>query len=103
MDDRPLETAATAALVAALGFGVGLAGDACRVASGTTRYRWSGLPLIWDSRAWFPFLIAASVAAGAYLAARAGLPEGPPRSRADVVIGAAAVLALYALTAVLRH
>jgi hypothetical protein len=93
----------TAAKVAALAFAIGLAGDACHVASGTTRYTWTALPLIWDSRAWFPFLIAGSVTAGAWLAARAGLPATRVRTRPDVVIGAGAVLALYALTAALRH
>ena len=37
----------TAAKIAVLGFAVGLAGDACHVASGTTVYEWDGLPLIW--------------------------------------------------------
>jgi len=99
----PLGRGATAAVVATLGFAVGLAGDACHVASGTTHYEWTGLPLIWKSRAWFPFLVAAAIAAGAYLSALAGLPKGPTRRRADVAIGAGAVLALYALTAALRH
>jgi len=94
---------ATAATIAALGFAVGLVGDACHVASGTTVYEWDGLPLVWNSRAWFPFLIAGSVTSGAWLASRAGLPAARVRGRPDVVIGAAAVLALYALTAALRH
>jgi hypothetical protein len=55
-------------------------------ASGTTRYEWDGVPEIWRSRAWFPFLVAARRA------------RGP----VDVVLGAAVVLALYALTAVLK-
>src|SRR3954453_4850396 len=100
--DRPLGPAATAAVIAALGFAVGLAGDACHVASGTTRYEWTALPLIWDSRAWFPFLIAAVVTSGAWLAHQAGLPATRDRTRADAVLGAALVLALYALTAALR-
>ena len=93
----------TGAKIALLGFAVGLIGDACHVASGTTVYEWDALPLIWDSRAWFPFLIAGSVTAGAWLASRAGLPALRVRTRPDVVIGAGAVLALYALTAALRH
>src|SRR4051795_2504439 len=97
---RPLATAATVAL---LGFAVGLAGDACHVASGTTSYEWTALPLVWNSRAWFPVLIAGAVTAGAYLGCRAGLPSARRRTRVDAVLGAAAVLALYALTAALRH
>src|SRR4051794_38102752 len=100
---RPLGPVATAGVVAVLGFAVGLAGDACHVASGTTRYEWTALPTIWESRAWFPFLIAGAVTAGAWLAHRAVLPAGARRARPDVVIGAGAVLALYALTAALRH
>ena len=91
----------SAAIIAALGFGVGLAGDACHVASGTTRYEWDGVPEIWRSRAWFPFLVAGAVLFAAWMGRRAGLPERA-RSRVDVVIGAAVVLALYALTAVLK-
>ena len=47
-----------AVTIAALGFGVALAGDACHVASGATRYEWDGVPEIWRSQVWFPFLVA---------------------------------------------
>jgi hypothetical protein len=88
--------------IAALGFGIGLAGDACHVASGTTRYDWSGVPEVWRSRLWFPVLLTGAVVAGAWLGDRAALPAARRRDRADVVVGAAVVLALYALTAALR-
>jgi hypothetical protein len=101
--DRALTPAATAAAVAALGFAVGLAGDACHVASGTTRYEWDGVPTIWRSAAWFPFLVAGAVLPAAWSGERAGLPAARPRGRADVITGAGLVLCLYALTAVLRH
>jgi hypothetical protein len=91
----------TALVIAALGFAIGLAGDACHVASGTTGYEWDGLPLIWKSRAWFPFLVAGAVTAAAWIAR--DLPAVRERRRPDVVLGAALVLALYALTAELRH
>jgi hypothetical protein len=93
----------TALKVAALGFAVGLAGDACHVASGTTVYDWTALPVVWESRAWFPVLLASAVTTGAWLGAQAGLPAARLRTRIDVLTGAAAVLALYALTAALRH
>jgi hypothetical protein len=101
---RALGPAATAAVIAALGFAVGLAGDACHVASGTTRYEWDGVPEIWRSAIWFPFLVAGAVVAAAWLAERqsAALPPARIRARSDVVAGAAAVLALYALTAALK-
>jgi hypothetical protein len=101
-DSRGLTPFATAAAIATIGFGVGLAGDACHVASGTTRYEWSGVPTIWRSAIWFPFLLAGAVLLGAWLSERAGLPAARSRGRADVVTGAGVVLALYALTATLR-
>jgi hypothetical protein len=92
-----------AVAIAALGFAVGLAGDACHVATGTTRYDWDGVPEIWRSRLWFPVLLSGAVLAGAWLGGRAGLPSARRRGPVDVVAGAAVVLALYALTAALRH
>jgi hypothetical protein len=91
----------SAAAIAALGFVVALVGDACHVASGTTRYEWHGVPEIWRSRAWFPFLVAGAVLVAAWMGRRADLP-GRPRDGRDVVLGTAAVLGLYALTAALR-
>jgi hypothetical protein len=101
---RPLGPAATAVTIAALGFAFGLAGDACHVASGTTHYEWDGVPTIWRSAIWFPVLLAGAVVGAAWLAERqsARLPPARARTRVDVVAGAAAVLALYALTAALR-
>jgi hypothetical protein len=87
--------------IAALAFAIALAGDACHVASGTTRYEWTALPEIWRSRAWFPFLVAAAVLIAAWMGRRADLP-GRDRDGRDIVLGSAAVLALYALTAALR-
>lgn len=99
---RTLGPGATAAVIAALGFGVGLAGDATHVVSGTTVYEWGGVPEIWESRLWFPVLLASSILAGAWLAEKANLASVKRRGRADVVTGAALVLALYALTSALR-
>jgi hypothetical protein len=100
--DRALTPAATAATIAALGFVVGLAGDACHVASGTTRYEWDGVPTLWRSAIWFPFLVAGAVLLAAWSGERAGLPAVRARGREDVLTGAGLVLGLYALTAVLR-
>ena len=99
---RPLGPVATAAAVAGLGFVVGLAGDAGHVASGTTRYEWPGIPTIWNSQVWFPFLVAGAVLAAAWSAERVGVAIVRRRGRADAVTGAALVLALYALTALMR-
>ena len=99
----PLDSRAVppAVVVFAIGFAVGLAGDACHVASGTTRYEWSGVPELWNSQIWFPFLVGGAVLAAAWVADRMGLPAVRRRTRTDVVTGAALVLALYALTALL--
>lgn len=99
---RPLSPVATGAVVAALGAVVGLAGDACHVASGTTTYEWSDVPVIWKSQIWFPVLLAGAVLAAAWAGGRAGLPAFRRRGRSDAATGAALVLALYALTALLR-
>src|SRR5438128_2198892 len=99
---RSLGSVVTAAIVAALGFLIGLAGDAGHVASGTTRYEWDGVPTIWNSQIWFPFLVAGAVLAAAWSSDRAGVAAVRPRGRADVVTGAALVLGLYAVTALMR-
>jgi hypothetical protein len=84
-----------------LGFGIGLAGDACHVASGTTVYDWEGVPTLWNSAIWFPFAVGLAVLGAAEAGHRLDLPSRI-RTRTDIVIGSAVVLALYALTATLR-
>jgi hypothetical protein len=84
-----------------LGFGIGLAGDACHVASGTTAYDWDGVPTVWNSAIWFPFAVGLAVLGAAEAGHRLDLPTRS-RTPRDVVIGSAVVLALYALTATLR-
>ncbi len=84
-----------------LGFGIGLAGDATHVASGTTGYDWAGVPTIWNSAIWFPFVVGLAVLGAAEVGHRAGLSTRP-HTWPHVVAGSAAVLALYALTAALR-
>ncbi|HEV2812574.1 MAG TPA: hypothetical protein VGW10_04915 [Solirubrobacteraceae bacterium] len=88
--------------IAALGMAIGLAGDACHVVSGTTRYEPSWVPTIWQSKVWFPILVGSAVLLAAWAGRRAGLPAARVRRRSDVVAGAGVVLALYALTAALR-
>jgi hypothetical protein len=88
-------------VIAALGFVVGLAGDATHVASGTTAYE-TDVPELWRSAIWFPFMVSGAVLLAAWSAERAALPAARERGRADVVTAAALVLALYALTSALR-
>jgi len=85
-----------------LGAGIALAGDATHVASGTTRYEWEGVPTVWKSAIWFPFAVGAAVAAAAYAADRFGPRPQKLHSLAEVVLAAALVLVLYALTAAMR-
>jgi hypothetical protein len=97
---RPLGPAAAAVAVFAIGFAVSLLGDACHVASGTTRYP-DGVARILLSAWWFPFAVALAVLGAAWAGRRMALPARP-RTRLDAAAGVAAVLALYALTAFLR-
>jgi hypothetical protein len=84
-----------------LGAGIGLIGDACHVSSGLTRYLWPSVPTVWKSAFWFPLVVGGSVVLVARIGERLGLPRAA-RDRIDLVRGVCAVLALYALTAVLR-
>lgn len=102
MAERPLSAGQTAAAILVLALIVGLAGDACHVAAGTTRYEWDGVPVVWRSAVWFPVALAGSVLAAAWLSERAGTRAVRARTRADAVAAAALVLALYAVTALLN-
>jgi hypothetical protein len=92
----------TAVTIAVLGGGIALAGDACHVVSGTTEYD-KDLPAVWESAFWFPVAVGLAVLGAAWAAHKAAGPVARVRTRLDVPAGAAAVLSLYALTAVLRH
>lgn len=96
-----LSPLATLSAVFALGFGTSLVGDACHVSSGTTEYLWSGVPELWRSGVWFPFLVGTAIVGAARSGVRAQLPACK-RTRHDLPLAVAAVLALYALTATLR-
>lgn len=92
----------TAAAVFAIGAVVALAGDATHVASGTTHYEWDGVPVIWRSAIWFPLLVGGGVLAAAWLGPRYAGTAVNRRGRADTLIAAGAITALYALTSALR-
>lgn len=96
-----LSPLATLGAVFALGFLTSLVGDACHVSSGTTEYLWPSVPNIWRSAVWFPFLVGASIVGAARAGIRARLPARK-RTRQDLVLAVAAVVALYAITATLR-
>ena len=83
----------------------GLIGDMCHVQSGTTVYLEDPLPYVWESQLWFPLMVGGGTAAlgliGVMLGARATADESaePVRAAAAMI---AAVIALYALTAIVR-
>jgi len=99
---RELSGAQTAGVILAIGFVIGLAGDACHVETGTTAYDWEDVPSIWNSAIWFPVLVSVAVLSAAWAGERFAGKPARSRDRADAVTGIAAVLALYALTAVVR-
>ena len=98
-----LSAAAIAGLFA-LGAAGGLVGDQGHVASGTEIYLSAskGVPFVWESPLWFPALVGLATASLAELRLRISTvrPAGGP---ADGVAAVAAVLGLYAVTALIRH
>ena len=118
-----LSTAGLAALFAVGAVG-GLIGDMTHVESGTTVYLTDPVPYIWRSQLWFPLLVGSGTAALGWIRVRLAAsgrwperagdasaptgsgtsPRGPAQVEAarDAVAMIAAVLALYALTALVR-
>ena len=84
----------------ALGAAGGLVGDAGHVQSGTTTYLDRGVPFVWDSAIWFVAMVGTGTVALAWIRTRLG-PLRPASVR-DGVIGVAAVIGIYAVTAALR-
>lgn len=90
-------------LVGAVG---GLIGDMCHVVSGTTSYLEDPLPYVWRSQLWFPLMVGGGTAALGWIRVRFGPvaddePVGGETLR-QAVLMVAAVLGLYALTALVR-
>ncbi len=87
-----------------LGAAGGLIGDHGHVASGTTAYLAPArsVPFIWQSPLWFPALVGLLTASLAELRLRLG-PALEGARWSDGVAAVAAVLALYAITALIRH
>lgn len=100
--DRHLEPAALAVLFL-VGAAGGLIGDMCHVESGTTTYLEDPLPYVWRSQLWFPLVVGAGTAALGWTRLRLA-PSGPGGSvgARECVAMIAAILALYALTAIVR-
>lgn len=89
----------------AVGAAGGLVGDMCHVQSGTTVYLEDPLPYVWESQLWFPLMVGGGTAALGWTAVRFGASAGDPELRDPLREAAgmiASVLALYALTAIVR-
>jgi hypothetical protein len=86
----------------AIGAVGGLIGDAGHVQSGTTRYL-GDFPEIWKSALWFPLLVGGATASLGELRARiASLRPAPGQPLVEALAAIAAVLAIYALTAIVH-
>lgn len=102
---RGLSAAGLAALFA-IGAVGGLIGDMCHVESGTTVYLEDPLPYVWKSQLWFPFMVGAGTAALGWIRVR--IDGGEERRAGDAdrlrraALMIAAVVGLYALTALMR-
>ncbi|MET0388481.1 MAG: hypothetical protein ABW321_21095 [Polyangiales bacterium] len=88
-------------VIFATGVGVGLLGDACHIASGTTQYAATAWPVVWRSPLWFLLLCGGGVLLTAFAGYKLGLPR-VPRTRPQLSAAVAAMVALYALTATMR-
>lgn len=91
-------TAKQLAILFCVGAAGGLIGDAGHVEAGTTTYLDDATPFVWESALWFPILVGLATASLGELRLRLG----PPRPGFDPRLGIAAiaaVIALYALTA----
>ena len=77
----------------------GLIGDHAHVVTETTRYEPTDVPFIWDSALWFPLMVGAGTVALAEIRLHLTPPPRPGGGIADAVAGIAAVLGIYALTA----
>ncbi len=82
----------------AIGAAGGLVGDAAHVGAGTTRYLDDSLPFVWESQLWFPLLVGLATASLGELRLRLG-PIRPDLDPRVGIAAIAAVLALYAVTA----
>jgi hypothetical protein len=85
----------------AIGAAGGLVGDHGHVVTATTRYKPTEIPFVWDSALWFPLMVGIGTVALAEI--RLHLSP-PPRARGgigDAVAAIAAVLGIYAVTALI--
>lgn len=105
MSERSSIGPAGLAALFAIGAVGGLIGDMCHVQSGTTVYLEDPLPYVWESQLWFPLMVGGGTAALGWIAVGLGAGASEPERRDPIREAAtmiAAVLGLYALTAIVR-
>ncbi|CAN5925538.1 hypothetical protein BH11MYX4_BH11MYX4_67400 [soil metagenome] len=85
-----------------LGAVVSPLGDHGHITTGTTAYLSRAVPFVWDSPLWFLVMVGLATAALADLRLRLGVVR-PGVTWRDGVIALASLLAVYAVTALLRH
>ena len=102
MSERGHLGAAALGVLFVVGAVGGLIGDMCHVESGTTIYLEDPLPYVWRSQLWFPLMVGGGTAALGWIRVRLAGAGGGATDPRDAVAMIAAVLGLYALTALLR-
>lgn len=65
--------------------------------AGITEYLWDGVPTVFKSALWFPFMVGGAISIGAFALSRLELARRV-RDRRDALIAAGLILALYCLT-----
>jgi hypothetical protein len=79
----------------------GLVGDHGHVVTETTRYEPTDIPFIWDSALWFPLMVGAGTVALAEIRLHLTPPPRIGGGLGDAVAAIAAVLGIYAVTALI--
>jgi hypothetical protein len=82
----------------AVGAAGGLIGDHGHVVTGTTAYEPTDFPFVWDSALWFPLVVGTGTVALAEIRLHLAAPR-VDGGVAEAVAGIAAVLGIYAVTA----
>ena len=85
-----------------LGAVVAPVGDHGHITTGTTAYLSRAVPFVWDSPLWFLVMVGLATAAVADLRLRIASPR-PGVTWREGVFALASLLAIYAITALLRH
>jgi hypothetical protein len=79
----------------------GLVGDHGHVVTGTTRLEPTDIPFIWDSALWFPLMVGIGTVAVAEIRLHLMPPPRTGGGSGDAVAAIAAVLGIYAVTALI--